>query len=196
MSWDFFLRCTHAHKFLSKVSCSLRFWHQQQRQTDYVAQDRQHVSQERYGCLTLVARGRRALHAAWQIRPAGEHPALAGGRISKRHPCELPWEVYGEGPQTAVRILMRVCGPPARLLFDEGVGGKRSVRGGRVKVQHRSPLRSSADGQGTVRVPPGQSRDRWKQGAQVSDVRSHQVTRLSQHLGGFSSLQHPRISAD
>lgn len=154
-----------------------------------MAHAREHVSQQRDGCLTLVTRGRRALHAAWQIRPAGEHPALAGGRIGKRHPCELPREVYGEGSQTAVRILVRVRGPPARLLFDERVGGKRSVRGGRVKVQHRPPLRSSADGQGTVRVPPRQRRDCWKQGAQVSDVRSHQVTRLSQHLGGFSSPQ-------
>lgn len=155
----------------------------------------------------LVAGGLLCIHAAGQVRWVAEHPAgglvvmWGGNRLwltwgwwrrspecrpvpAGPSPCELPWEMDGEGTESTVRVcvqVVRIVGStPAGLLLDEGVwtqwgvgGGQGGVRGGgSVEVQDGSPLRCRADGQGRA-AGAGARRERGQKGVQVTYVWSH-----------------------
>lgn len=89
-------------------------------------------------------------------------------------PCELAREVDGKSTEAmgiCIVVVGVTSGPPAGLLFDEGVrpqgrvgSSQRGVRGGgSVEVQDRSPLRGRADGKGRA-ARAGARRDRGQQG--------------------------------
>lgn len=126
-----------------------------------------------------------ALHAIGQVGSIGEHPGLIAGGLAGRRgperpvpagprPGELAGEVYGEGAEVAVGVLVGVGRRPAGLLLDEGVGRERAVGGPAVEVQHGGPLRGAADGEGAAPAAPRQWRDSREQGVQVPHVRPHQ----------------------
>lgn len=132
--------------------------------------------------LTLVPGGGLGVHTVGQVGCVAEHPwlawwGLAGWRGGPEGPVpagpcasELAGEVHSEGAQAAVGVLMGVPRAPAGLLLDEGVGGQRAVGGASVEVQYGAPLRSTADGQGTVPVPPWQGWHRGQQGIEITHI--------------------------
>lgn len=134
--------------------------------------------------LTLIPGAGLAVHAVGQVRAIAEHPGLGGwGLAGCRGPegpvpagpsaSELSREVHGEGAQPTVRVFVRVGRAPAGLLLDEGVRGQRAVGCAGVKVQHRSPLRGAAHGQGTVTVPPWQSGHGREKSVEVTYIGTH-----------------------
>lgn len=131
--------------------------------------------------LTLVPGSSLTVHAVGQIRTVTEHPALAGGCLvwcgcsectipACPGTCKLSREVDGKGAEATVWVLMGVCGTPGGFLLDEGVGAKRTIGGTSMKIQHRCPLRGTADGQRAVPVACWQGWHWRQKGVEVAYV--------------------------
>lgn len=96
---------------------------------------------------TLVPGCGRTVHTAGQVGSIRKHQRLTCSWLSKgaysagARACELAREVHSEGPESAVRVLYWISGPPTWFLLDEGVvGGQGAVGSARVEVQQLGPL--------------------------------------------------------
>lgn len=97
--------------------------------------------------LTLVPWCRRTVHTAGQAGSIGTHPWLTCSWLSEgpnstgARACKLAWEMHCESPESTVRVIYWVGGPPTWFLLDEGVVGWQGAVGrARVEVQQLGPL--------------------------------------------------------